>query len=128
MATGYTYSDFDAELPKQVDGDIQKDVDVEAIKNSLQNILATRKGSRRMVPDFGSNMDALLFEPMDETTGQRIGDEIIGSIKQWDDRIVIEKVDIEAEPDTNQYTITVDYYLRGWRQKVDTLRIILRKA
>ena len=40
------YSDVDIELTRQTDGDIQRDDDVEAVINSLNNIVATMQGSR----------------------------------------------------------------------------------
>jgi len=42
------YSDIDMKLRKATDGDITKDEEFDAIENSLQNILATLKGERRM--------------------------------------------------------------------------------
>ena len=50
--TDYMYSDVDMELTRQTDGDVQKDTDTDAVINSLNNIIATLQGGRRMIPEF----------------------------------------------------------------------------
>ena len=62
------YSDYDGNFTRQNDGDVQKDIDVDAIFNSIGNIVLTTQGERRMLPTFASNIKRLLFEPIDETT------------------------------------------------------------
>jgi phage baseplate assembly protein W len=63
---------------KQADGDVQRDVDVEAIFNSIENIVLTTQGERRMLPTFASNLKRLLFEPIDETTARLIARKFSG--------------------------------------------------
>jgi phage baseplate assembly protein W len=75
------YSDIDIELSKQLDGDVQKKINTEAIENSLENIFNTLKGSRRMLPEFATNIFNYLFEPLDETTAYSIGEELLAGIK-----------------------------------------------
>jgi phage baseplate assembly protein W len=127
MAT-YTYSDFDGRLERQSDGDITLDTDLEAIKNSIQNILSTRKGSRRMLPAFGSALEEMLFEPMDRLTARRIGNELLQAIEDWDSRVEILGVTVNANYDLQQYDANVEYTVKGFGNiGNDTLRLILKR-
>ena len=121
------YSDFDASLDMQQDGDILRDTENEAIINSLTNILNTRQGSRRMLPEFAVNLMDLLFEPMDDATAHEIGNRIYGAIETWDDRIIIENLGINQNYDRNQYEITLDFRLKTSR-KIETVNFILKQG
>lgn len=107
------YSDIDIELEKQTDGDITKNTDLDAVKNSLTNIINTLKGSRRMLPEFGSDVQKLLFEPLDTITARRIGENILDAIKMWEDRIDIVGFHVHANEDDNQYECHLSFTLRG---------------
>lgn len=77
-----TYTDIDLNLTKKRDGDIQEFTSVDAIKSSINNIIATLKGNRRMLPEFAGNLWEILFEPMDEVTAYSIGEELLSAIEQ----------------------------------------------
>jgi len=101
------YSDIDIKLTKATDGDITKDEEFDAIENSLQNILATLKGERRMLPGFAANIWQMLFEPVDDTTARRIGSDILQAVEVWDDRVTVDNINVNANYDKNQYDIKV---------------------
>jgi len=121
------YSDFDSELEMQQDGDIQRDLEEEAIRNSLINIINTRQGSRRMLPEFAINLMDLLFEPMDDTTAYEIGNRVFGAIERWDDRIIVEDLNIHQDYDKGEYDITLDFRLKSSR-RVETVNFILKQG
>ena len=103
MPTIYTWSDVDAEFAKDTSGDIKKSTDVDAIINSLRNILGTDQGTRRMLQRFASNVKSLLFEPMDQTSARFLGQRVLESIRYWDDRINIDGIDIQPDYEHNLY-------------------------
>jgi len=71
MAVDYIYADVDIDFDRGRDGDLIKDTDLNAVTNSIRNILQTSKGTRRMLPEFGASLDFFLFEPIDRLTGQK---------------------------------------------------------
>jgi len=115
------YSDFDDAFTKQSDGDITKDVNVDAIFNSLSNIIMTTQGERRMLPTFACNVKHLLFEPVDEVTARLIAENIVDAIKIWDSRIDITSFDIEPIYDENLYKCRLNFmiYENGEPASVD---------
>ena len=113
MAITYIWSDIDPEFEKNTSGDVTKSTDVDAILNSLKNILGTDQGTRRMLQRFASNIRGLLFEPMDEITARILGQRVVESIKYWEDRITIERLDIEPNYNQGVYICRLNFTIVG---------------
>lgn len=120
------YSDYDGNFSRQNDGDVKKNVDLDAIINSLNNIILTKQGERRMLPTFASNIRHLLFEPIDEITARRIAEELIDSIRVWENRISITRFDIEPLYDDNSYKCRLNFAIVGSDQ-VESIDFILTR-
>ena len=82
------------------------------MENSLINILSTFQGSRRMMPSFAVNIYNMLFEPIDKITAYNIGTRILDAIKIWDDRILIENINVAPNEDNNQYNVKCTFGIR----------------
>lgn len=108
-----TYSDLDMELTKQTDGDITKDKDVDAILNSLNNIVSTLQGSRRMIPEFAQDLWNLLFEPLDEDTARMIAERLLEAIQIWEDRVNVEIINITPNYDQNRYDLSMEFTIKA---------------
>ena len=66
MAVEITYSDLDVDLARNsFTGDASVKRDLHAIRQSVQNILLTRKGEKPFDPEFGSEIDNFMFEQQD---------------------------------------------------------------
>lgn len=120
------YSDFDGNFTKQADGDVQKDTDVDAIYNSISNIILTVQGERRMLPTFASNIKHLLFEPIDEITARLIAEGLVDAIKIWDDRLDITGFDIEPLYDQNTYRCRLQFNIVG-SDETETIDFVLTR-
>jgi phage baseplate assembly protein W len=73
----------------------------EQATSNLKNLLLTRKGERPYQPLFGSDVYSLLFENIDLDLDERISDTLSEDIKFWLPYIVIDKIDVQTEPDRN---------------------------
>jgi len=122
----FFWSDLDEFYRRQEDGDIQRDVDVAAIYNSLRNIILTIQGERRMLPTFATNIWGLLFEPIDGITARLIAENLLESIKIWESRITVTAFDIEPNPDQNYYSCRVDFVI-GDGEVTQTIDFILTR-
>lgn len=69
--------------------------------SNLKNLLLTRKGERPFQPTFGSDVYSQLFENINLNINERISETLSEDIKFWLPYIVIDKIDIETEPDRN---------------------------
>lgn len=127
--TDYAYTDIDINLARQKDGDIQLLIDLEAIKVNIMNIVRTMQGSRRMKPNFCFGPSDFLFEQMTQNSAINIGNAILSSIKEYEDRVDITNVNVEGNLSTGFYNITISYKLKayGATNDVFTLSFILKK-
>ena len=116
-----TYSDIDINLERQTDGDIKVNTEIDAVKNSLHNIVKTLQGSRRMFPEFATNVQSLLFEPVDEFTAQQLGEILISSIQRWDSRVIIENLNIVSDEDRGLYECSLTFRITesSYSDKID---------
>lgn len=101
--------DLDISLNKKASGDIADMRDNFAIENSLGNIWRTLQGSRRMLHPFASPSWILLFEQIDEYTSREMGKLLLKALETWEDRIEVENLHIDADPDNNQYIVQLTY-------------------
>lgn len=66
----------------------------EQIKNNLTNFLKTKKGERRMMPEFGTQLYSVLFEQRNENTPEILKTMISDEIQYWIPEIKILGIDI----------------------------------
>ena len=67
----------------------------EQAKANLKNLLLTAKGERVMQPEFGTGLQSLLFEPMDDMFEDKLQDVITQTVSYWLPYINIEQIDVE---------------------------------
>ena len=127
MSRQYQYSDIEITLEKQTDGDVLRDTEIDAVKNSIKNIVETLPGSRRMLPTFAGDFWYMLFDPMDEITSREIASSLIESIRVWDDRVIIEGLDIEMDYDNSQYDCILSFKIKE-TGNVENIKFILKKT
>lgn len=82
-------------------------------KSNLLNLLQTQKGERIMLPDFGTGLHDLLFEPLsDEELSVAIQQTITENVNYWLPYISILDIDVEMTnemKDMNQANIKVQF-------------------
>lgn len=75
-------------------GDFKRVRDIDVIISSWRNILITPKRSYIFDPNYGSNIHQYIFDPIDDTTVDRIKTEVYGSLQLYDDRAKIEDIEV----------------------------------
>ena len=68
---------------------------MDLIRDSIKQILTTRKGERVMLRNFGSNLHKLIFEPNDELLEDLVRVEVEEAIREWEPRVEI--VDVQTQ-------------------------------
>ena len=82
--------------------------DIELVKLDLLNHIFTRKGSRVMMPTFGTIVPDLIFEPLDEFTTEALEEEL-RTVIAFDPRVRLLSFDMNVNPD--QYAVDVSIRL-----------------
>ncbi len=82
------------------------------VRESIQVILLTERRERLMLPEFGGGLSGYLFEPNTVTTRRLIKDRIQRALEQWEPRIAVESVEVDADPEDSQAAVaTITYRL-----------------
>ena len=114
MAVQTIWSDLDHRLIADAQGGIKKVINADAVVSSIDNILRTRKMERVMVRDFGSDLNDLLFENMSSALISNIADSIRDAITTWDNRVIVNSVDVNTHPDKNSIDIIMSFSIKGY--------------
>lgn len=108
----HVYSDLDLRfMPQPGTKDVSFSYDDQAVIRSIKNLLLTRPYERLFQPTLGSEIDALLFEPITPLTANLLKDEIIRTINNYEPRASIASLDINAYPDQNGYSVAMFFYI-----------------
>lgn len=80
------------------------------IRQSLQILLSTRLGERVMVPDYGCNLDEMVFEPMTTTFKTHLAEMVRFAILHYEARINLNNITIDDTQEVNGVILLVlDY-------------------
>ena len=85
---------------------------VDAINNSIRNILTTQKGSLEGMPEFGSRLNELVFSQIDHITIDLLKNLIQEAIQKWEDRIIISNINVSSVPEYNRLIASISYRLK----------------
>lgn len=102
-------------LPLQLNprGGIARASGEQKIKESILIILGTAKGERVMRPDFGSDLNRLVFEPNNSVTANLAKHYVEEALTLWEQRIQIKNVDARNDMDESRLIIDIDYIVRA---------------
>lgn len=82
------------------------------IIESLYILLSTKKGERIMLPEFGCNLNALLFENIDGNTLNNASKLIEDAILYFEPRITLDNIDLEPDELNGIINIKVIFTVR----------------
>lgn len=101
----YNYKDLSSTDVNKVDEGLN------AIKNSLRNILYTRKGTFPGNPLFGADLQEYIFDLDDSVTAILMRNTVENAIRVWEKRVEVKDVNIESLPEYNKIILTVEFSL-----------------
>ena len=84
-----------------------------AIARSIRNLIMTVPGERPFNPVLGSQVTNLLFETFDKLTASSIKSEIENTIVNFEPRVRLNEVTVDARPDNNQFDVSIQYNIIG---------------
>lgn len=100
------------------DGKIVFSEGEDSIRESIIIILGTVKGERIMRPDFGCEINGLVFSPNNSQTAGLIAFHIKDALMKWEPRIDV--LDVNAYPDMtekNKININIEYMIKTTNSK-----------
>ena len=103
------YSDIDLTFAKKPSGEIYKKTDAAAVKQAVKNLLLTNKYEKPFQPNFGGNLNDLLFELVDNDTVYEIDGAIREAIKRYEPRARVRQIATNLQADANTIGVTVTF-------------------
>lgn len=83
------------------------------IRESLYILLNTKKGERVMLPDFGCDLQFLIFETLDSTTINYAKKTIENAILFYEPRIILDNINLSmTDPNMGILDIEIEYTIR----------------
>jgi len=121
---GVRYSDIDVGFLGETNGIAITDFD--AVRASIINILSTRKGSRILRPNFGSDLDKFLFSQLSEEGGDMVMNSIKKILEQ-EVRIIVNSIAVFVDKENYQYVVSIFYTIPSMSSKQILLETTLGK-
>lgn len=106
------FSDFDVDFKAHpVTHDLLKKTGTNSVVQALMNLVQLSFYEKPFHPEIGSNIRKLLFELVDPITANALGEEVKNLIGNFEPRVRTRNVLVVANPDSNGYDVTIEFYL-----------------
>lgn len=110
------YKDIDMSFElNPVTADIGRKYDVNAVKQSIKNLLMTPYYTKPFAPRYGSPIYGMLFEPMDASTGDILATLIQEAIDNYEKRVRVDRITVVPDYSDNLYRVQLDFHVIGVR-------------
>lgn len=122
------YKDLDLNLSVHpVTKDVVKRTGNAAIIGALKNLILTNYYEKPFRPTFGSRIRGLLFEDVSFIIANAMESEIASAITNFEPRVTINVVRVQADPENNRYNVTIQFFINNLEQPV-TINMFLEKV
>ena len=102
------YKDFNFSFSHNpMSGDLGKKSGAASVKAAMLSIMKTNYNERMFQPEVGSGIRALLFEPMNPITEERLKQEVIDCLQRSEPRASVVGVTVEGQEDKNRYKVSI---------------------
>lgn len=112
------FSDFDLLFQKKPNGDIYKKTDAAAVKQSVKSILMTNLVEKPFNPDFGANLNSLLFQLDTEVDAELFQEVIVNSLETYEPRVKVLDVKVSVSSRYHSANVTVVFQVVNTKEVV----------
>jgi len=114
IKTSRVYKDIDLAFGVNAfSKDLNAKLDVNAVKQSIKNLVLTQPGERPFHPEIGSQIHALLFENMYPGIEQSIKARILDVLNTYEPRCQVNDILCFADYDRGDYDVTIFFHVVG---------------
>lgn len=97
----------------------------EAIKQSVKNLILTKVDERPFNPTLGTDTTSYLFELHTKISANALISEIESVLTSNEPRITLQQIDVDVNPDSNNFEVYIEYLIVGLPPEVQNLSFIL---
>ena len=122
------YSDFDFVFKKHpITGDLPIKRDVEAVKQSVRNILLTRRGEKFFDPNFGGSLTEFLFENFDPIVEAEMNQRIVNTLRNYEPRVKVLNIEIEDLSERNALQLRLEVQILSPENLTTDIEFIIER-
>lgn len=122
------YSDIDLSFDAHPNtGDVAKKIDIQAVKQSVRNILLTNKGEKPFDPNFGGGLRSFLFENFNVISVAALKTKIRIAIENYEPRVNITSIEVFDQPDNNAIRVIVDFTIKSPEGTSDSVELVVER-
>ena len=120
------YSDIDLFFgPKSGTDDVNKVINVVAVKRSVRNLILTNPYEKPFHPEIGSGIRDMLFENMSTMTAIILARKIEDVIENFEPRVRLISVRADPNLDRNEYEVTIEFFVVNTPTELVDLTVFL---
>ena len=108
-------------------GDVTKLTNVEAVKRSVRNLINTNFYERPFHPEIGSDVRAVLFEPVTPIVESVLSRHVQDVITNFEPRVELINVSSKADVDQNAYNVTIEFFVVNSPSGAQTVNVFLER-
>lgn len=106
------FKDFDMSFTRHpITGDIGAKTNLESVKQAIRNLIKCSPYDRKYHPEIGTRIKGILFQEVSSVSIRMLKTLITESIENYEPRVMIDSVNVEATHDMAQYNIVVIFHL-----------------
>ena len=113
MNTDFLGKGFAFPLSVNSRGGITSSQQAQKVRESILTILGTQYGERVMRPNFGCNLESLVFAPNNRATANLAQYYVEEGLNTWEPRILLEEVGVTNDHNQNRLLIQIRYRLKS---------------
>lgn len=104
------YKDIDLSFTaKTTSGEIFKKNNAAAVKQAVKTLVMTNLMEKPFKPEFGGDIQGMLFELADDRASVTIKRNIVSNISRYEPRAKIVSLDVVAQPDRNSIAVDLTF-------------------
>tara|TARA_R110000824_G_scaffold158276_6_gene332061 strand:+ start:4920 stop:5327 length:408 start_codon:yes stop_codon:yes gene_type:complete len=92
-----------------VGGYFAQNENLRSLRDCVVQLIMTTRGARVMRPDFGTDLRASVFEPLDAEMLDILREQIIQTISKYEPRVIVKRISLT--PDHEQQSLKVELYI-----------------
>ena len=89
-----------------VGGYLAQNENLRSLRDCVVQLIMTSRGARVMRPDFGTDLRASVFDPLDVEMIDTLREQILQTISRYEPRVIVKR--IALTPDHEQQTLRVE--------------------
>lgn len=109
-----------------ITGDIGTKTNIEAIKQSVRNLIRTMPYDRKFHPEISCRIKALLFRDVSPITENAISVMVSEVIDNHEPRVTVNKINVVANEDGTQYKVLVIFRINNVPDPISVSTLVRR--